>query len=64
MTTWSMVGKTPIDVTDVAVSMNGIELQDREFIAAIAEGREPNSSVQQVFSCYKVLHDLEQQLSA
>jgi 2-hydroxy-4-carboxymuconate semialdehyde hemiacetal dehydrogenase len=34
--------------------MNGIELQDREFFAAIREGREPNSSVQQVFNCYKV----------
>ncbi|MFK7734006.1 MAG: Gfo/Idh/MocA family oxidoreductase [Pseudomonadales bacterium] len=52
-----------IDVSQVAVSMNGIELQDREFFAAIAEGREPNSSVAQVLSCYKVLHDLEQQLS-
>jgi 2-hydroxy-4-carboxymuconate semialdehyde hemiacetal dehydrogenase len=51
----------PIDVSQVAVSMNGIELQDREFIAAIREGREPNSSVQQVLPCYKVLHDLEQQ---
>lgn len=50
-----------IDVSDVAVSMNGIELQDREFIAAIREGREPNSSVAQVLPCYKVLHDLEQQ---
>jgi 2-hydroxy-4-carboxymuconate semialdehyde hemiacetal dehydrogenase len=50
-----------IDVSNVAVSMNGIELQDREFIAAIREGREPNSSVQQVLPCYKVLHDLEQQ---
>ncbi|RDI10671.1 Gfo/Idh/MocA family oxidoreductase [Comamonas sp. AG1104] len=53
-----------IDVSQVDVSMNGIELQDREFFAAIREGREPNSSVQQVFNCYKVLHDLEQQLSA
>ena len=44
--------------------MNGIELQDREFFAAIREGREPNSSVQQVFNCYQVLHDLEQQLNA
>ncbi len=52
-----------IDVSNVAVSMNGIELQDREFFAAIREGREPNSSVQQVFNCYKVLHDLEQQLN-
>ncbi|WP_417591555.1 Gfo/Idh/MocA family oxidoreductase [Parasphingorhabdus sp.] len=54
----------PIDVSNVDVSMNGIELQDREFIAAIREGREPNSSVAQVLSCYKVLDDLEQQLSA
>jgi 2-hydroxy-4-carboxymuconate semialdehyde hemiacetal dehydrogenase len=51
-----------IDVSNVAVSMNGIELQDREFISAIREGREPNSSVQQVMSCYQALHDLEQQL--
>jgi 2-hydroxy-4-carboxymuconate semialdehyde hemiacetal dehydrogenase len=50
-----------IDVSKVDVSMNGIELQDREFIAAIREGREPNSSVQQVLPCYKVLHDLESQ---
>ena len=53
----------PIDVSQVDVSMNGIELQDREFIAAIREGREPNSSVAKVLPCYKVLHDLEQQLS-
>ena len=53
-----------IDVSKVAVSMNGIELQDREFFAAIREGREPNSSVAQVLPCYKVMHDLEQQLNA
>ena len=53
-----------IDVSKVAVSMNGIELQDREFFAAIKEGREPNSSVAQVLPCYKVLHTLEQQLSS
>ena len=52
-----------IDVSKVAVSMNGIELQDREFFAAIREGREPNASVAQVLPCYKVLHDLELQLS-
>jgi 2-hydroxy-4-carboxymuconate semialdehyde hemiacetal dehydrogenase len=51
-----------IDVSKVAVSMNGIELQDREFFAAIQEGREPNSSVAQVLNCYQVLHQLEQQL--
>jgi 2-hydroxy-4-carboxymuconate semialdehyde hemiacetal dehydrogenase len=43
--------------------MNGIELQDREFIAAIREGREPNSSVGKVLPCYEVLHDLEKQLA-
>ncbi len=53
-----------IDVSQVDVSMNGIELQDREFFAAIAQGREPNSSVAKVLPCYKVLHDLEQQLLA
>jgi 2-hydroxy-4-carboxymuconate semialdehyde hemiacetal dehydrogenase len=52
-----------IDVSKVAVSMNGIELQDREFFAAIKEGREPNSSVGKVFNCYQVLHNLEQQLA-
>jgi 2-hydroxy-4-carboxymuconate semialdehyde hemiacetal dehydrogenase len=53
-----------IDVSKVDVSMNGIELQDREFFAAIREGREPNSSVASVLPCYQVLHQLEQQLSA
>ena len=53
-----------IDVSQVAVSMNGIELQDREFFAAIREGREPISSVAQVLPCYQVLHALEQQLNA
>ena len=52
----------PIDVSKVDVSMNGIELQDREFIAAIREGREPNSSVAQVLPCYRVLDQLDRQL--
>ncbi len=52
-----------IDVSHVDVSMNGIELQDREFFAAIREGREPNSSVEQVLPCYRVLSDLERQLA-
>jgi 2-hydroxy-4-carboxymuconate semialdehyde hemiacetal dehydrogenase len=43
--------------------MNGIELQDREFFAAIREGREPNASAAQVLPCYEVLHDLERQLA-
>ena len=53
-----------IDVSKVDVSMNGIELQDRDFFAAIREGREPNASVAQVLPCYEVLHRLEQQLNA
>ncbi len=56
--------ETPIDVSTVDVSMNGIELQDREFFAAIREGREPNASVQQVLPCYQIMHQLEQQLQA
>ncbi|GMU49252.1 MAG: hypothetical protein AMXMBFR31_14780 [Candidatus Desulfobacillus denitrificans] len=51
-----------IDVSKVDVSMNGIELQDREFFAAIREGREPNASVAQVLPCYRTLHNLEKQL--
>ena len=54
----------PIDVSKVAVSMNGIELQDREFFAAIREGRQPNSSVESVINCYKVLGELEKQLES
>jgi 2-hydroxy-4-carboxymuconate semialdehyde hemiacetal dehydrogenase len=48
-----------IDVSKADISINGIELQDREFIAAIREGREPNASVAQVLPCYEVLHQLE-----
>ncbi|MER7762421.1 Gfo/Idh/MocA family oxidoreductase [Streptomyces sp. NPDC097619] len=54
----------PIDVTGVGLSTDGIELQDREFVAAIREGREPNSSVSQVIECYRTLAELEQQLDA
>ncbi|MDE2561458.1 MAG: Gfo/Idh/MocA family oxidoreductase [Sphingomonadales bacterium] len=54
----------PIDLSGVAVSNNGIELQDREFVAAIREGREPNSSVAKVLDCYRVLGELEKQLEA
>jgi 2-hydroxy-4-carboxymuconate semialdehyde hemiacetal dehydrogenase len=54
----------PIDVSKVAVSMNGIELQDREFFAAIREGREPNSSVAQCLPAMQTLGRLERQLGA
>lgn len=53
----------PVDLSDVAISMNGIELQDREFIAAIREKREPNASVQQVLPAMATLHKLEQLLT-
>ncbi len=53
-----------IDVSKVDVSMNGIELQDREFIAAIRDKREPNASVASVLPCYEVLDQLEKQLES
>ena len=54
--------EAPVDVSQVDVSINGIELQDREFVAAIREGREPNASVAKVLACYEVLDQLDQQL--
>jgi 2-hydroxy-4-carboxymuconate semialdehyde hemiacetal dehydrogenase len=54
----------PVDLSQVAVSSNGIEMQDREFVAAIREGREPNASVAQVMPCYRILDRLERQLAA
>src|SRR5205814_7354493 len=51
-----------IDVSKVDVSMNGIELQDREFVAAIRDGREPNGSVAQVLPAYRTLDRLEKSL--
>jgi 2-hydroxy-4-carboxymuconate semialdehyde hemiacetal dehydrogenase len=54
----------PVDVSKVDVSMNGIELQDREFFAAVREGREPNASVKQVFPAMQVLHTLERMLES
>jgi 2-hydroxy-4-carboxymuconate semialdehyde hemiacetal dehydrogenase len=55
--------ENPVDVSGVSLSMNGIELQDREFVAAIREGRTPNSSVSDVRDCYRVLGELDQQLA-
>ena len=51
-----------IDVSQVDVSMNGIELIDREFIAAIREGREPNGSIRQCLPAMRVLHEIEQKM--
>jgi 2-hydroxy-4-carboxymuconate semialdehyde hemiacetal dehydrogenase len=52
-----------IDVSRVDVSMNGIELQDREFVAAIREGRSPRASVADVLPCYRWLDRMERQLA-
>lgn len=52
----------PIDLSKFDVSMNGIELQDREFFAAIREGREPNASVAQCLSAMQTLDRLDQDL--
>ena len=54
----------PIDLTGVAVSMNGIELQDREFFSAIKEGREPNASVAQCHTAMQTLDRLEKSIEA
>ena len=54
----------PVDLSGVAVSNNGIELQDREFVSAIREGREPNSSVASVIDCYRVIGELAASLEA
>jgi 2-hydroxy-4-carboxymuconate semialdehyde hemiacetal dehydrogenase len=52
----------PIDLSGVAVSMNGIELQDREFITAIRENREPNASVAQCLTAMQTLDHIERSL--
>lgn len=54
----------PVDLTGVAVSKNGIELQDREFFAAIQEGREPNASVAQCLPAMRNLDRIEKKLNA
>lgn len=52
----------PIDVSKVDVSLNGIELQDREFVSAMRESREPNSSVASVLATYEIMGELQKQL--
>jgi 2-hydroxy-4-carboxymuconate semialdehyde hemiacetal dehydrogenase len=54
----------PIDLSNVAVSMNGIELQDREFFSAIKEGREPNASIAQCHTAMQTLDKLEKSIDA
>ena len=52
----------PIDLSGVGVSMNGIELEDREFFSAIKEGREPNGSVAQILPAMEMLDKIERSL--
>ena len=52
-----------IDLSGVAVSTDGIELADREFLAAIHEGREPNSSLAQGLPAMRTLDLMERQLA-
>ena len=54
--------KNQIDLSKVDVSMDGIELEDREFIAAIKERREPNASLAQVLPCMHALGRIEQMI--
>jgi 2-hydroxy-4-carboxymuconate semialdehyde hemiacetal dehydrogenase len=54
----------PIDVSQVAVSLDGIELQDREFFRAITAHDQPNSSIESVLGCYSVLGELQAQLDS
>ena len=53
-----------INLSDVAVSNNGIELIDREFIAAIHEGREPNGSVHDTLDAMRTLDRIEKSLGS
>ncbi|MDA8705306.1 Gfo/Idh/MocA family oxidoreductase [Litoricolaceae bacterium] len=53
-----------IDVSRVDVSLNGIELIDREFVSAILDNREPNSSLQQCLPAMKIMHEIEQKMTS
>ena len=54
----------PIDVSQVAVSMNGIELINREFISAIQDQREPNASLRQCLAAMAVMDKIEQSMTS
>ncbi|WP_419912680.1 Gfo/Idh/MocA family oxidoreductase [Candidatus Poriferisodalis sp.] len=53
----------PVDLSGVAISDDGIELQDREFISAVAEGREPNASVAQCLGAMRTIDMLERSIN-
>ena len=52
-----------IDVSGVDISLNGIELIDREFVSAILEEREPNSSLEQCLPAMRIMHEIEQKMT-
>ena len=53
-----------IDVSEVDVSLNGIELQDRNFLAAIRGEKAPRAGVAEVLPAYQTLARAEQFLKA
>jgi len=53
----------PVDLTGAAVSLDGVELQDREFVEAIGEGRAPEASLAQVIGAYRTLAEIERSLA-
>ena len=52
----------PVDTSGVGESVDGIENQDREFVAAVREGREPLASVAQCLPTMQTLDRLERTL--
>ncbi len=56
--------ENPIDVSKVDVSTNGIELIDREFIRAIQENAEPNGSLRQCLPTMRIMHQIEEKMTA
>jgi 2-hydroxy-4-carboxymuconate semialdehyde hemiacetal dehydrogenase len=54
----------PVAVCDAGSPSDGVELQDREFLSAIAEGRQPNGAVADVLPAYRVLDALQRDLAA
>lgn len=51
-----------VDLSEISVSADGIELQDRDFINCVREDAAPVSSIQNVLPSYEWLRDLEIQL--
>ncbi|MGH9233700.1 MAG: Gfo/Idh/MocA family oxidoreductase [Acidimicrobiales bacterium] len=52
----------PVDVSGVATAADGIEVQDREFVASLREGREPEASVARCLPAMRTLDRLARRL--